>query len=99
MEQSEYDDIIKICTTLDTHSSASCVSGLVTGLVEYGPINQEHILGFNFCTSKILAEDERLNCFNSVIVNTSFIYSEAELVVVCDLVAKEVDIQKIPMCV
>lgn len=79
-------------------SSGACIGGFVTGLIEYGPPNQEYVLGLQFCKSGSIVSPEKEECFESVVRNSSFIFSQTEVDSICELVAKETDISAIEHC-
>jgi hypothetical protein len=98
MTQADFDSVIEACSVIEQPSRGSCIGGFATGLVEYGSPGQEYVVAMDFCRSSGLGEQEKEQCFNSVVLNSTFIFSKAEVQNICRLVALETDIQKILHC-
>lgn len=98
MSQAEYDQVIGECGALPDESYGSCIAGFVTGLIEYGPPGREYELGLDFCASGGLNDTVRGECYNSLVLNSSFIYSPQEIADVCDMVSARIDLSHVPHC-
>lgn len=98
MTQEDFDDLIQSCGQIEQPSRGSCIGGFATGLVEYGSPGEEYVVAMDFCRSKGLGDLEKEQCFNSVVLNSTFIFPEEKIQDICNLVAEEVDIKTVTHC-
>jgi hypothetical protein len=64
--QSDYEDIVETCHTLEADLRFSCVQGYVGRLMDFGVIGEEYMRGVEFCNSVALTSEEKYSCVDFV---------------------------------
>ncbi len=83
-----YDEVAYDCNKLEARVQITCVEAFVKGLVEGGRPEKEYLEGIKFCNSRLLRDEEKMNCFNVLVWNIGEINLPQQLAMCRDLEKK-----------
>jgi hypothetical protein len=82
----DYSQIINFCHNLPSRFNMPCITSLGEGFLKYGPPQSEYVRAIDFCSSSLLTEDEKLNCFDRVLSILRNFYTAQKSAQICQMV-------------
>ena len=80
---------INFCRNLSTRFHIPCITAIAEGFLKYGPPQNEYKEAINFCSSPLLTEEERVNCFERVLSLLRNWYTQEKSQQICQTVDKK----------
>lgn len=79
----DYQETINFCRDLSARFHLPCITGFAEGFLKYGPPQSEYIKAVDFCSSPLLAGEEREACFGRILPILRIWYSAEKSTQIC----------------
>ncbi len=83
---------IDLCRSLDQELALSCVGGLVSGIVQFGPPDEEYVGAIDFCLREELTQVEQETCGLELVRYAQYRYPKEKSEEICNTVKAKINI-------
>lgn len=74
---------LSVCRMMPQNLRIPCVSGLATGIMEFGIPGKAHLLGFSVCSNTDLSHPEQRACYRNILQSVTSRYSQKDADQIC----------------
>lgn len=93
IQENDYSSFIIKCKSIPISYQKDCISGYVYGMFEVGEPEKEYVKAIDFCKSSELSKEDKGNCVNAIIMESSRYYKSEKKELVCSVIDRELNIQ------